>query len=80
MKISEIEERFKATIDQHFKTNVSKDEEVTLWFIGGVLKAALHVLPLDNYYNLKNYCYEKHGYDPGGAEDGQITIEEYLID
>lgn len=78
MNVSEIEDRFKATIDQHFSNGIyGRGDSVTLWFIGGVLQSALHILPLDNYYGLKRYCYEKHGYDPGGVRDGQISFIDF---
>lgn len=79
MTISEIEDRFKATIDQHFSFSFfGPGNDVTLWFIGGVLQSALHILPTDSYYKLKRYCYDKHGYDPGGVTDGQMTLSELI--
>lgn len=78
MTIPEIEDRFKATIDQYFNSAFMKSINQTTHFIGGVLQSALHILPTDNYYNLKRYCYEKHGYDPGGVTDGQISITDIL--
>ena len=78
MKIPEIEDRFKKTIDQYFAGTWMKSTNQTTHFIGGVLQSALHILPTDNYYNLKRYCYEKHGYDPGGVTDGQISITDIL--
>ena len=79
MNNNEIEQRFRATIDQ-FYTFPSQDyiKRAQLNFIGGVLQSALHILPLDRYLALKEYIYEKYGYDPGGVVTGQIRIEEIL--
>ena len=42
--------------------------------VGAVLQTALHLLPTDKYFELKQYCFDKYGYDPGGLP-GQYTIE-----
>ena len=38
----------------------------------------MHIIPWDDYYGLKTYIWEKHGYDPGGVTTGQMTIEELM--
>lgn len=81
MKHSEIENGFQKTIDQYYsQLKYMKDgyrDMSELWFIGGILQAALHILPTDMYYGLKQYIYDKHGYDPGGVASGQINITEW---
>ena len=81
MKISEIENGFRKTIEQFFnlynQPYYQGSEEERLYFIAGVLKSALHIIPLDNYYALKDYIYKTYGYDPGGAADQQMTLEEW---
>lgn len=74
-----IEQRIKKCIDQHFKesrhiTDMEWLKVQRLHYIGGVLQTALHLLPTDRYFELKRYCKEKHGYNPGGL-DGQLTFE-----
>lgn len=82
MTNAEIVKKFRATIDQYyaFPWNLDKDyrEQHQQIYIGGILQAALHILPWDDYYGLKTYIWEKHGYDPGGVTDGQMTIEELM--
>lgn len=78
-----IAERIKKTIDQHFQESrwVSDKEYLKtsrLHFIGGVMQTALHLLPTDKYYEIARYCYEKHGYDPGGQANGQMTIDMWM--
>ena len=70
--------KIKAVIDQ-FYTFPNKEyiEETQLDFIGGVLQTALHLLPNELYFDVKQYIYDKHGYDPGGCKDYQITINEW---
>ena len=50
-------------------------EKTELWHIGGILQAALHILPNDNYFQLKKYVYDTYGYNPGGVAE-QITFDE----
>lgn len=74
-----IVERIEKTIDQHFKeSKYILDKEwlkvQRLHFIGGVLQTALHLLPTDKYFEIKQYCYDKYGYDPGGLS-GQYTLD-----
>lgn len=81
MTIAEIEAGFKATIDQFydFRGRIGYvDKEEQLHHIGGILQAALHILPTDRYFALKQYIYDKHGYNPGGVDTGQINLEEYM--
>ena len=73
MTNAEIQRRFERVIDQYFHYPTQVD---VVPYIGGVLQAALFILPLDNYYELKEYTYKKHGYDPGGASTGQMSIDE----
>lgn len=82
MNKDEIEERFRGCIDQWFHTckHLHDAEEKTLWYIGGVLKAALFILPNDRYFALKQYCFDKHGYNPGGVDTGQYEIDDYVTD
>ena len=78
MTNAQITEQFRRTIDQFFEfPNKGYIEESRLLFIGGVLQAALHVLPWNEYWSLKVYCYEKHGYDPGGVNTGEISLMEW---
>ena len=77
MTNKQITEKFKRTIDQFFEfPNKGYIEDARLLFIGGVLQATLHILPWNEYWSLKVYCYEKHGYDPGGVTTGQISMLE----
>lgn len=83
MKIEEIERGFQKTVDQYYAQlkymKPEYREKSELFIIGGICQSALHILPLDNYYALKQYIYERHGYDSGGCSDGQMSLEE-LID
>lgn len=79
MTNKEIASRFRKTIDQFFKISSREYiEQCKVHYIGGILQSALHILPLDEYYSLKVYIYERYGYDPGGVTDGQMTILEYV--
>ena len=74
----EIIESFKRTIDQFYQQRSPKSiDDAQLHFIGGVLQTALHMIPTDDYYDLKKYIYAKWGYNPGGV-DGQMNITEWL--
>lgn len=78
-----ISDRIKKTIDQHFQESRYMSDKKwlktqRLHYIGGILQTALHLLPTDKYYDLKQYCYEKYGYNPGGVYPGQININEWL--
>lgn len=85
MTVAEIQKRFEATIDQYYaqlkymKPGYRKETE--LEFIGGVLQAALHILPLERYYGLKQYVYDQHGYNPGGVGSiaRQVTLNEWEV-
>lgn len=77
MTTVEIEHRIKKTIDQFFKQDPRRDDkEVRMLFIGGILQTALHILPNNEYFDVKQYCYDRWGYDPGGVRDGQLSIFE----
>lgn len=77
MTVAEIENGFRATVDQFFASYPHiRDTDHELYHIGGVLQAALHILPTERYFALKNYIYETHGYDPGGCKTGQIGMED----
>ena len=85
MKEAEVEQGFKDCIDQRFafvpyvKKECKKEaERDTTFYIGGILHAALFILSPDQYQKLKQYCYDKHGYDPGGVETGQMSIEDLI--
>lgn len=76
-------QKIKAVIDQHFQESkwiADKDwlNNMRLHYIGGVLQVALFMLPLDRYYEIKQYIYTEYGYDPGGCKDKQINIFEAL--
>ena len=83
MKDAEIEERFKKAIDQWFALmpyyNDTEAPRDTVFHVGGTLQAALHVIPT-RYDALKRYCYEKHGYNPGGVTDGQMILDEVIYE
>ena len=79
-----ITDRIKKTIDQHFQesrhiTDMEWLKVQRLHYIGGVLQTALHLLPTEKYFELKKYCKDKHGYNPGGL-DGQLTFKEWMKD
>lgn len=80
MTHAEIEKGFQATIDQFYAQrgvcHYVPGEE--LYFIGGILQAALHIIPTNRYLALKQYIYDKHGYDPGGVAEGQIEVKDIL--
>jgi len=80
MTNAEIKEGFRKTIDQFYAlpTHKGYKEEAQLHFIGGVLQSALHILPNKDYFDLRQYVYTQHGYDPGGCQDRQIEIGEYF--
>lgn len=79
-----IEQRIKKCIDQHFQDsqyigNKERLNERRVPYIGGILQAALHLLPTDRYFECCKYCYYQHGYDPGGVADGgQKTLEMWI--
>ncbi len=78
MTNAKIIEGIKKTIDQFYRGPSSRHiEEAQLHFIGGVLQTALHLLPTDEYYDIKNYIFAKWGYNPGGV-DGQMNVNEWL--
>ena len=71
-------DRIKATIDQFYSfPNKAYKQERQQDFIGGVLQTALHLLPNEKYFEIKEYIYNKHGYDSGGVATKQISIEEW---
>ena len=70
--------RIKAVIDQFYAfRNKKYIQETQLNFIGGVLQTALFLLPNESYFKVKQYIYDKYGYDPGGCADKQISIEDW---
>ena len=81
MTTAEARDRFYKTVDQYYaqlkymSPQYRKDSETFL--IGGILQSALHILPTDMYYELKQYIFEKYGYDPGGCSDQQISLTEW---
>lgn len=78
MTNTEMIERIKKTIDQYYRfSNQQYVRDNQLHFIGGVLQTALHLLPLDQYDDIKKYIYNTWGYDPGGVTDGQMNISEW---
>lgn len=80
MTINEIKTRFKKCIDQYYhypNTQYIKDHQLD--YIGGVLQAALHILPTDDYFDVKQYVFEQHGYDPGGCQTRQIELKDYIF-
>ena len=80
MKNAEIEDRIKATIDQFYKIPSRQYiEDTQLDYIGGVLQVALHLLPTDRYFAVKQYIYDQYGYDPGGVKSGQISMDDLIL-
>ena len=80
MTTAEIESKIRATIDQFYQMSSKAHlESCQVDFIGGVLQTALHLLPTDRYYSIKQYVYVAHGYDPGGVVDGQISMSDMVI-
>lgn len=77
MKTTEIISGFQATIDQFYGLPKAFINEAQLHYIGGILQAALHILPTSRYFELKQYIYDRHGYDPGGVKTGQIILSDY---
>ena len=81
MTHAEIVDCFHATIDQYYAElrymRSGYREESEVWHIGGILQSALHILPTDMYYGLKQYIYRNYGYDPGGCSDQQISLNEW---
>lgn len=79
MTVKEIQQRFEKCIDQYYAQLKYMDpnyrKETEMLKIGGMLQAALHVLPNKNYFELNEYVYTKHGYDPGGVK--QMTMQEW---
>lgn len=79
MTDKEIAACFKKAIDQWYHLpNKNYVREHQLHHIGGLLQGALHVLSTDSYYAVKQYVYDKYGYDPGGCRSGQINLDEYF--
>ena len=78
MSNTEIVDRIKATIDQFYSYPQVIIEKEELYFIGGVLHTALHLIPTNDYYEVKEYIYRTYGYDPGGCTDGQIQFYEII--
>lgn len=79
MTDKEIAVRFKKAIDQWYHLpNKGYVRENQLHHIGGLLQGALHVLSTDSYYAVKQYVYDKYGYDPVGCRSGQINLDEYF--
>lgn len=77
-----ISERIKKTIDQYFQEYKYMDREFVECtkdtVVGAVLQTALHLLPTEKYFEIKQYCYDKYGYDPGGLGYGQLTLEMWI--
>ena len=46
----------------------------------GIVHLAMYILSFDEYNKFKYYIYKKHGYDVGGATDGQMSVEECSVD
>lgn len=82
MTITEIERGFEKTIDQFYaQRGVCRyGDREELYFIGGILQAALHIIPTSRYFALKKYIYDKHGYDSGGVADGQLGFEDIILE
>ena len=80
MTVAQIKKGFERTIDQWYAfPNKEYVRENQLQYIGGILQAALHILPNDSYFALKQYVYDKHGYDPGGCDTGQYSLSDYIF-
>lgn len=83
--MSKLLERCKECVDSEFisweKTTRLSDKEkrdIEEHIAWGIVHLALYILSTDEYYEFKQYIYDKHGYDPGGVADGQISIEEAM--
>ena len=71
---------FERTIDQWYAfPNQNYVRENQLQYIGGILQAALHIVSTDSYFALKQYVFEKHGYDPGGCQTRQIALSDCIF-
>lgn len=82
--MSQLFEKCKACVDQVFidwdRTKLSKDEKVAIeeamaW---GIVHLALYILDFNEYNALKQYIYDKHGYDSGGCSDGQMNVFDLI--
>ena len=78
MTYKDISDKIKATIDQFYHCDTKWVRTAQLFFIGGVLQVALHLLPWGDYYDIKKYIYQTYGYDPGGAADDQISVDDLV--
>ena len=80
MTNAEISTALERAIDQYYSqlkyTRKGYREKSEVYFIGGILKSGLFLLPTNEYYELKRYVYDNHGYDPGGVTDGQISMDD----
>ena len=77
MTTTEIISGFQATIDQFYGLPKAFINKAQQHYIAGILQAALHILPTNRYFELKQYIYDTHGYDPGGCRTGQISLSDY---
>ena len=86
MTNKEIQERIKKTIDQFYnlcfiREHREKYKDWELHYIGGVLQTALHLLPYNQYDELKFYIYDAYGYDPGGCSpDYQLEFKDLKVE
>lgn len=59
--------------DPDIKRSFTPDENELF----GIVKLAMYILKIDEYFDFKRWIYDKYGYDVGGASDRQISIEEW---
>lgn len=83
--MSQLFERCKKCVDSTFrdweKTILAQKEkraieEAEAW---GIVSLALYILDFDEYNAFKQYIYDNHGYNPGGVDTGQMSMEESII-
>ena len=58
------------------KTQLPEEEKRTVeeYMAWGIVRLALYILNFEEYNEFKLYIYKTHGYDAGGATDGQLNI------
>ena len=82
IRMSQLFEKCKQCIDSVYiswdKTKLSTKEKRTIeeYEVWGIVKLALYILNNKEYDQLKQYIYDKHGYDPGGVVTKQLRIHD----
>jgi len=81
-KLSEKFERAKKCIDQIVnewdRTTLTDLEKYSMemYIIWGAFDMALYMLSTDEYYELKEYVYQRYGYNIGGTSGDAAGMEE----